>query len=310
MATRTDETGAEETREDMQILIVEDQRATADMLRSYFETQGYTVVTVGWGEDAIDFVEENIPDLVMLDIRLPDIDGYEVCRHLRTHERTKNVPIIFLTERREKSARLKGLKLGAVDYITKPFDIQELRLRVRNVLHRARGEVANHPITNLPTGPLVDQELDVLLRRPDWAVLSVGLRGLKRFSEDYGFVARDDVLRSVAAILTHVRDDHAPGAFVGHLDATDLLLILEPDQVDHVRQLLETRLNEALSFFYPYTDRQKADSDLPLSFSTRVLGPPTKSLRSVEDLKEALAGVSPHRSKSGISSVDTSSADT
>jgi DNA-binding response OmpR family regulator len=305
MATRADGTGTEEAREDMQILIVEDQRATADMLRSYFETQGYTVVTVGWGEDAIDFVAQTIPDLVMLDIRLPDIDGYEVCRHLRTHERTKHIPIIFLTERREKSARLKGLKLGAVDYITKPFDIQELRLRVRNVLQRSHGEVASHPITNLPTGSLVDQELDVLLRRPDWAMLSVRLRGLKRFSEDYGFVARDDVLRSVAAILTHVRDDYVPGGFIGHLGATDLLLILEPDQIDHVRQLVETRLNESLSFLYPYTDRQKADSDLPLSFSTRVLRPPATRLKTVDELKEALAAVSPHRSKSGLSSADT-----
>lgn len=305
MATRAGGTGAEEAGEDLQILIVEDQRATADMLRSYFETQGYSVVTVGWGQDAIDFVEETIPDLVMLDIRLPDVDGYQVCRHLRTHERTKNVPIIFLTERREKSARLKGLKLGAVDYITKPFDIQELRLRVRNVLSRSRGEVSSHPITNLPTGPLVDQELDVLMRRPDWAVLAIGLRGLKRFSEDYGFVARDDVLRSAAAILTHVRDSHAPGTFVGHLDEADLILILEPDQVDHVRQLVEARLNEALSFFYPYTDRQKADSELPLSFSIRVLGPPTKPLKSVKDLRETLADVRPHRSERGMSSVDT-----
>lgn len=299
MAIRIEGTGADEAREELQILIVEDQQATADMLRSYFETQGYSVVTVGWGEDAIELVEETIPDLVILDIRLPDIDGYEVCRQLRTHERTKGLPIIFLTERQEKSAKLRGLKLGAVDYITKPFDIQELRLRVRNVLERSRGEVASHPITNLPTGTLVDQELDVVLRRPDWTVLSVALRGLKRFSEDYGFVARDDVLRSVAAILTHVRDDRAPGAFIGHLDETDLLLILEPDQADPVRQLVEARLNEALSFFYPYADRQKADLDLSLSFSIRVLRSPAEPLRSVEDLKDALADVGPHRSKRG-----------
>jgi PleD family two-component response regulator len=296
MATRADRAGLEEANADMQILIVEDQHATADMLRSYFETQGYTVVTVGWGEDAIRFVEETIPDLVMLDIRLPDIDGYEVCRHLRTHERTKHVPIIFLTERREKSAKLRGLKLGAIDYITKPFDIQELRLRVRNVLQRSHGEIASHPITNLPTGLLVDQELDLLLRRSDWALLLVGLRGLKRFSEDYGFVARDDVLRSVAAILTHIRDDHAPGAFIGHLDTADLLLILESDQVEPMRQLVETRLNEALSLVYPYTDRQKGDSDLPLSFSIEILRPPTGPLKSVEDLKEALKDVSRGRS--------------
>jgi DNA-binding response OmpR family regulator len=285
--------------ESIRILIVEDQRATADMLRSYFEIQGYTVDTVGWGERAIAFVEETIPDLVMLDIRLPDIDGYEVCRHLRSHERTKHIPIIFLTEKREKSAKLKGLELGAIDYITKPFDIQELRLRVRNVLQRSSSGPSSHRITNLPTGPLVDEWLSDLLRRRDWAVLSVGLRGLKDFSEAYGFVARDDVVRSVAAILTHIRDDHVPGAFVGHLDTTDFVVILEPEQVDRAEQLMATRLSEALTFFYPYTDREKAESNLPLSFSIQVLRPPAQPLKNVEDLKEALSDVRRDRSTTG-----------
>jgi DNA-binding response OmpR family regulator len=292
MATRAGGTA----EEGMRILIVEDQRATADMLRSYFEIQGYTVDTVGWGEEALAFVEETIPDLVMLDIRLPDIDGYEVCRYLRTHERTKHVPIIFLTEKREQSARLKGLQLGAVDYITKPFDIQELRLRVRNVLRRSGSGPSSHPITNLPAGPLVDEQLRELLGRRDWAVLSVALHGLKRFSEAYGFVARDDVVRSVAAIVTHVRDDHVPDAFVGHLDTADFLVILKPGQVDRVQQLLGKRLNEALSFFYPYADLQKTESDSTLDFSIQVLTPPTQPLETVEDLKQTLTDIRQDRS--------------
>jgi DNA-binding response OmpR family regulator len=266
------------------------------MLRSYFETQGYQVDAVGWGEDAIAFVEETIPDLVVLDIRLPDINGYEVCRHLRAHERTKHVPIIFLTEKRGQSAKLKGLRLGAIDYITKPFDIQELRLRVRNVLLRSRGGQSSHRITNLPTGPLVDERLGELLGHRDWVVLSVDLHGLKEFSEAYGFVAGDDVVRSVAAILTHIRDDQAPGAFIGHLGTAHFLVILEPREVDRVQQMIGTRLNEALSFFYPYTDRQTADSDLPLSFSMDALEPPTQLPEDVEDLKAALMGTRQDRS--------------
>ncbi|RMF35375.1 MAG: DNA-binding response regulator, partial [Chloroflexi bacterium] len=114
------------------ILVVEDDVDTAEMLTAYFEAQGYEVLSAAWGEDALRMTQEVVPDLVVLDIRLPDIDGYEVCRRLRSHRRTEHIPIIFLTERRERIDRLTGLELGAVDYITKPFDIQELRLRVRN----------------------------------------------------------------------------------------------------------------------------------------------------------------------------------
>jgi DNA-binding response OmpR family regulator len=133
------------------ILIVEDERDTADMLSAYFESQGYQVLQAAWGKDAVQLTAETTPNLILLDIRLPDIDGYEVCRQLRMQRRTQNTPIIFLTEKRERMNRLQGLELGAVDYITKPFDIQELRLRVRNALRRAEFDTLTDPVTSLPS---------------------------------------------------------------------------------------------------------------------------------------------------------------
>ena len=120
------------------ILIVEDDLDIADMLNAYFRVQGYEVLTVNWGEDGMRSCLTGTPDLVILDIRLPDIDGFEVARRLRANRKTREIPIIFLTEKRERKDRLKGLELQADDYITKPFDIQELRLRVRNALQRSR----------------------------------------------------------------------------------------------------------------------------------------------------------------------------
>jgi CheY-like chemotaxis protein len=258
------------------------------MLSSYFETQGYRTDAVAWGEDALAFVERVIPDLVLLDVGLPDMDGYEICRQLRAHERTKHVPIIFLTGERRQRAKLKGLKLGAVDYVTKPFDIQELRLRVRNVLGRSYGQHLSHRITGLSTGSLVDGRLGALVGRSDWALLSVSLRGLKQFSENYGFVAGDDVLRSVALILTHIRDEKAPGSFIGHFGTTDFLIISEPDQVKSLHQALRIRLEEALSLFYPYADREKGRSDLPLSISIGTLQPSAHAFEGMDDLKASL----------------------
>lgn len=137
------------------ILIIEDDLDVAEMLNAYFRVQGYEVFTVNWGEDGVRSCLTVQPDLVILDIRLPDIDGYEVARRLRGDRRTSEVPIIFLTEKRDRSDRLQGLELGADDYITKPFDVQELRLRVRNALKRVSQGSLTNPVTGLPEGALV-----------------------------------------------------------------------------------------------------------------------------------------------------------
>src|SRR5512143_560252 len=157
------------------ILIVEDDLDIADMLNAYFRVQGYDVLTVNWGEDGVRACTTNAPDLVILDIRLPDIDGFEVAHRLRSNRKTKEIPIIFLTEKRERGDRLKGLELQADDYITKPFDIQELRLRVRNALQRSRQGSLTNPVTGLPEGNLVDEAISVGLEHKDAALMVVSL---------------------------------------------------------------------------------------------------------------------------------------
>ncbi len=279
------------------ILIVEDQSNTAQMLASFFEAQGYEVTSVGWGKDALAFIQQTIPDLIMLDIRLPDIDGYEVCRRLRAHRRTEHVPVMFLTERGERGDKLMGLELGAVDYVTKPFDVQELRLRVRNVLRRSSLQCLSHPITGLPAASLADERLRELLTARDWAVLSVGLRGLREFAEVYGFVTRDDVVRAVALMLSHVvREAHDPGAFVGHLDDVSFFVVIAPDKVGQVHQALSARLDEAMAFFYPRADWEAAQADpsaeLPrIDVAIGVLGASAGPFSNLADLRRAVVAV-------------------
>ena len=107
------------------------------MLNAYFRVQGYDTETVNWGEDCLRACQTNPPDLILLDINLPDIDGYEICRILRSNTRTSYVPIIFLTQKDERSDKLQGLELGADDYITKPFSPRQLVARAQAVLRRA-----------------------------------------------------------------------------------------------------------------------------------------------------------------------------
>lgn len=244
------------------ILIVEDDLDIADMLNAYFRVQGYDVRTVNWGEDAIRSCSASLPDLIILDIRLPDIDGYEVARRLRSNRRTKDVPIIFLTSKRARGDRLQGLELGADDYITKPFDVQELRLRVRNVLRRSSQDSLTNPVTGLPEGSLVDERLNDCLVTDSWAMLVLSLQNLDCFRETYGFVASDDVLRAISLMVNNaVRDLGGPNDFIGQVGPTEFLLITLPDKLADLSKRISTRVEQALDYFYPLKDRGHLEND-------------------------------------------------
>lgn len=124
------------TDHQIKLLIVEDDLDTAEMLNIFFQGQGYDTHTVAWGEEAVTACRQDPPDAVVLDVRLPDIDGFEVCRRLRDSFLTAHIPIVFLTERSRQVDKITGLEIGGIDYITKPFDMNELKLRVRNALRR------------------------------------------------------------------------------------------------------------------------------------------------------------------------------
>lgn len=237
------------------LLIVEDDPDTSEMLRVYFEAQGYHVVLAATGQEALDKCQASLPDLVLLDVRLPDFDGFEVGKRFQDDLRTSRLPVIFVTERRERDHRIAGLKLGAIDYITKPFDIQELRLRVRNALRRAGSQ--NNPVTGLPGEKLTTDRLVVTVDRKDWAVISIVLSGLSIFNEIYGFVARDDVLRAVALILTSVVDEAGTvDDFVGHPSEGHLVVITTAAKAQNLNQQIENRLGQAMIYFYPIHDRE------------------------------------------------------
>lgn len=240
------------------ILIVEDDLDIADMLTAYFRAQGYDVQAVNWGEDGVLACQAHIPNLVILDIRLPDIDGFEVARRLRANRRTRDIPIIFLTEKRERADRLRGLELRADDYITKPFDIQELRLRVRNALQRAHQGPLTHPVTGLPEGGLVDEALAHAILRPEAGLIVVSLKNLSRFHEVYGFVASDDLLRAVSLMVRDaVRDMGGADDFVGHLTSSDFLVITTPASVPALRDRVRSLLEQSFDYFYSDQDREQ-----------------------------------------------------
>src|SRR5574339_570000 len=170
------------------ILVVEDDFDISNMLRIYFTGQGFEVSVAPRGGDALAMTRQSLPHLIVLDIMLPDMDGYAVCKELRTTTRTSHIPIIFLTQRDERSDRIAGLELGADDYITKPFDIEELRLRVQGAMRRAERENLTSPTTGLSSGKMIEEQLRSLMRRKDWGLLYVGINDFDSFTDVSGFV--------------------------------------------------------------------------------------------------------------------------
>ena len=240
------------------MMIVEDDPDISNMLRIYFQSQGYEVAVAQRGEDALEMCRQQLPHIIVLDIMLPDMDGYDVCRDLRGNLRTSHIPIVFLTQKDERSDKIHGLELGADDYITKPFDLEELKLRVKNAMARAQYESLTNPTTGLPSGRLIEDQLRQLMRRDDWGIIYLGIRGFSTFGEAYGFVAGEEVLRFAAMVLGRAVDTAGtPNDFIGHIGGDDFIIITAKDRVEPIVGDLQQRFEAEVGAHYDWATRQK-----------------------------------------------------
>jgi diguanylate cyclase (GGDEF)-like protein len=239
------------------LLVVEDDLDISNMLRIYFDSQGYETIVVSRGEEALEMCRRKLPNVVILDILLPDINGYEVCRTLRNNLRTSHIPIIFLTQKDERSDQIAGLELGADDYITKPFDLQLLLLRVEGALRRANWLSLTSPVTGLPSSKLIEERLREIMRRKDWSILYIGINQMKGFNDVYGFVAGDDVLRFTSMLLIDVVDEVGTGGdFVGHIGGDQFIIISNPVASPRMKDRLIERFDDEVKTFYHFRDRE------------------------------------------------------
>lgn len=241
------------------ILVVEDDFDISNMLRIYFTGQGYDVQVAPRGGDALTLTRKQLPQLIVLDIMLPDMDGYAVCRELRQTTRTSHIPIIFLTQRDERSDRIAGLELGADDYITKPFDIEELKLRVKNAIDRVDREKSMDPRSNLPSSRLIEEQLRDLTRtQQTWYYMDVKINHFDSFQEVYGILASTEILRFVALITGEVVDEFGtPDDFIGHPGNDNFVIISYSNRAQAMKDRIVNRFNEEVKQHYTFIDRER-----------------------------------------------------
>jgi len=277
------------------ILIVEDAPDIAGLLQVFFTSQGYEALVASRGAQAVELSRREMPDLILLDIMLPDMNGYTVCQELRGNRRTREIPIIFLTARGEKEDIIQGLKLGADDYIVKPFDLQVLQARVSNRIQRANLLSTKDPTTGLPGSTAIEEELRRVLNRHDWALAYMGLEHFEPFSQAYGFVAGDNALRFVARLLVEAVDElGGPDDFVGHGIGSDFVLTTSPGHVRAICERVMRDLDQRIGTLYDYQDRKQgflrlrdaAGEEVQVPLMYLVIGVVDGTRRHFSDIRE------------------------
>lgn len=217
------------------ILLIDDSNFFAKVIQSALDKEGFDVVWAPCGEDGLRLVREEKPDLVLLDVVMPDINGFEVCRILREAESNNLMPIIMLTGQGTHEDMLIGLDLGADDYIIKPFDNRELLCRVKNTLKRIDRNRNANPLTGLPGNLEIQRELDYRIEKNlPFAAIYADLDDFKAYNDVYGFLKGDIAIKLTADIIQDETKIYDSNAFIGHIGGDDFIVIANPAHAGNI----------------------------------------------------------------------------
>jgi len=240
------------------ILVIDDTELMVRLTTDILTKHGYEVVSANNGVDGIKMVASEKPDLVLLDVVMPGIDGFEVCKLLRKDESNNLIPIIMLTAQGNEEDKLVGLEIGADDYITKPFNPRELVSRVRNTLLRIdRNRLAN-PLTGLPGNIDIQSEINYRIAKGMiFSILYLDVDNFKAYNDVYGFSHGDRAIKLIADILMdNVKTFGSKNDFIGHIGGDDFVVITDPAHVDVLCENIIKEFDERVPELYSDVDKR------------------------------------------------------
>ena len=238
------------------VLVVEDDEATRGALRALLDDAGYVCDEAPDGERAVAAMRDTRFDLVVLDLGLPGMSGADVHRQLRRDPRTRFLPIVFLTAHSDRQVKLAELEAGAEDFITKPYDAEELLARVGAAIRRWRGMRAVNPLSGLPGNPTITEEVESRLARDEtFALLYVDIDRFKEFNDHYGFTRGDSVISMLAEILVQVVEGDQ--RFVGHIGGDDFVVLARTEEAEALAEGITRRFDDAIRALYDPQDRAR-----------------------------------------------------
>jgi diguanylate cyclase (GGDEF)-like protein len=238
------------------VLVVEDDEPTRSAVRALLDDAGYRSVGAPDGEAALATLEDERFDLVLLDLMLPGMSGADVHRAVRREARTRFLPIVFLTAKSDRDAKLAQLDAGADDYIVKPYDADELLARVRAAVRRSTGLRALNPLSGLPGNTTISEEIDARLgQRVPFALLYCDIDRFKAFNDRYGFARGDLMLVRLAELL----DDATRGTecFLGHIGGDDFVVLAPIRDAEGLAGRIAQRFDEMVGYLYEPEDRER-----------------------------------------------------
>jgi len=241
------------------VLVVDDDPSVGLLISAVLKKYNYSVTTLYHGEEVLVFLKDNKPDLILLDLRMPGIDGYALCKRIREVPDTRDIPIIILSGVSEVEARVNTIELGADDFITKPFDVRELRARINRILKRKSADTALNPLTRLPGSPAIEEEV---LRRVaeeiPFAFCYVDADNFKAYNDVYGYAKGDDVIKSIARLLAEKTKALAGlDYFVGHVGGDDFVYLAAPDAAEAAAKAITEEFDRIIPGFYSEADRDR-----------------------------------------------------
>ncbi|HEX2912807.1 MAG TPA: response regulator [Chloroflexia bacterium] len=239
------------------ILVVDDEPLIVEMVEETLLNDGHEVIKAYSGEEALEKVDQEMPDLVLLDLMLPGMDGYEVSRQMQKEARFNHIPIIMLTAKNAIADRVTGYERGADDYITKPFDADELLIRVRSQLQHLNREDKSS-LTGLPGSRTVEEEIEERTGDPDglWSIVYIDIEHFTAYNEVYSFAEGDELIRLAAkAISQATREMGNPEDFVGHIGGDDFVVLTTPDRSKLISDRATALFAESVPSCFNATDR-------------------------------------------------------